>query len=768
MAFALVGQTVEHFELLGPLGAGAMSEGYVGRDTRLDKKVAVKVINENLLRRPDLVERFEREARAAARLSHPNVATVYFFGSFQGKPFYAMELIQGWSLGEIVEHRAAFTWSQMLGLFAQAAVGLQAAHDAGILHRDIKPGNLMATEQGVLKIVDFGLAKLGDDKSLTRSGAMMGTPYYIAPEVVQGQGSDHLSDIYSLGVTMFHNLAGRPPFDAETPYGVMMQHISEPVPALRALNAQFPAALSDLVEVMMAKEPANRPQSYGDVAVALRGIADGMGSEHLGRPLSWCHFDKANTETEAGRCGACKRPRGAREVPEILHVDLVGWHRNDAVDAVAGYIAQAVGQSPPEIRTLLDPLPFRAAFRVPRERARRMQPTFYELGADVSLVPADDEAEGRGALKELTFRPVWPQGGKADTGQATLSSTTRTIRVKPQRPGTSLSPAAILAGVLGVVVLLLLGVLVGRETATPGSTTPNVIAADREGGGSAPGARASAPATTSPTAVAPPRPGTAGDPVSAGVDPAELEESADGEGSVDAAEEPLEPEDGAEPEPDEPDEPAEDGDEPPALATERVRVQGAAPPRQGDAILRAFDDAVSRVEDLWGHAPSAVTDVRLVDRPFAEWRRAPTWPVVEFPVGGLRTDQLRAAADELMMRAAVQRDSEGRAPVWLTLGLGAWLGEGAMGADEQLDVVARGSSPTELTSMVFLATPESRQSVRAFSSWLLREKGWPRVVFLLGYLQEGQDLDVATRRAMGDLTFPELERMWLATGGAAE
>jgi serine/threonine protein kinase len=736
LAFALVGQTVEHFELLGPLGAGAMSEVYLGRDTRLDKKVAIKVINENLLRRPDLVERFEREARAAARLSHENVATVYFFGSFNDKPFYAMELIKGWSLGDLVENHVTFTWDQMLGLFAQAAMGLQAAVDAGIMHRDIKPGNLMATEGGRLKIVDFGLAKLGDDNSLTRSGAMMGTPYYIAPEVVQGQGSDHLSDIYSLGVTMFHNFAGRPPYDAETPYGVMMQHISEPIPALKALTNQFPPGLSDLVQVMMSKEPRNRPQTYRDVAIALRGVADEMGAEQLAKPLSWCHFDKANTETEGGRCAVCKRQRGAREVAEIFHVDLVGWHRNDAVDAVAGYIAKAVGQGPSEIRTLLDPLPFRAAFRVPRERARRMQRTFYDLGADVSLVPADDD-DGRAAVKDVTFAAIWPQNLGSENGKGVLTSTTRAIRVKPRRRALEFSPATLVAGGLSVIVLVLLGILFGRELGagpTPGPTPAAITEAT--------------PTPIEAVAEASPTPAAAEETPATEGDPEVVEEpTAD---AIEATEEPT-----AEPVLEK------------SYSTERVKLDGLVDPAYGDVVLAAFDRGAKRAEELAGELDEVVV-VELVDGSFSDWRKAATQPVVKFPIQGLATGGLDAAADELMMRAAIQRRSGGSAPVWLTVGLGAWLSEGPVDADAWPEIVERGAAPTELTSMMFLATHESREAVRAFVTWLLEEKGWSRVGYLLDYLNEGQDLDVATRRAMGDVTFSDLEQLWVAAAGGAE
>lgn len=738
MAFALVGQTVEHFELLGPLGAGAMSEVYLGRDTRLDKKVAVKVINENLLRRPDLVERFEREARAAARLTHANVATVFFFGRTGDKPFYAMELIKGWSLGDIQEHRVSFTWGQILALFSQAAMGLHAAVDAGVLHRDIKPGNLMATEGGVLKIVDFGLAKLGDDKSLTRSGAMMGTPYYIAPEVVQGQGSDHVSDIYSFGVTMFHLLAGRPPYDAETPYGVMMQHISEPVPSLKSLVPDFPPALSDLVQAMMSKEPANRPQQYRDVAFALKNLADELG-DRVDRPLAWCHFDKANTETDTGRCAACKRQRGAREVPEIFHVDLVGWNKNDAMDAVAGYIGKAVGQGPSEIRMLLDPLPFRAAFRVPRERARRMQRTFYELGADVSLVPADDESDAGGLIKDLPFGPVWPNELQGNHTANPLGSTTRTIRVKPTRSQSSTSPATIVAVVLGAVVLVLLGVLLGRTPPTPAPLAGTPTPAATPDPAATPEAGAPDAAEEEPIDEPTPTPEEGGDPVEEAAEPV----------VEDATPEPVEEAD------------------PDVFQTERVTLTGIVDPSYGPLMLGAFDRAAARVEELLGESEDRV-EVELVDKPFRDWRKAEAGATIQFPIRNFQPGGLDPAASELMMRSVVSRKSDGNAPVWLATGLGGWLSEGPVDADRWPEVILRGTMPTELTSPMFLGTHEARETVRAFMTWLIQEKSWERIGFVLDYLGEGQDLDVATRRALGDQTFPDLEQLWMGSAGAGE
>ena len=191
MAFQLVGRQIAHYEVLAPLGAGAMSEVYRCRDTRLDRQVALKVIHESIASREQLVQRFEQEARAAARLEHPNVARVHYAGTEAGKAFYAMELVDGWSLAEIIQRRVSFTWAQFLALFAQACAGLQAASHAGICHGDVKPANLLVARDGTLKLLDFGLARFMDDHSPGQAGTVMGTPYYMAPELARGRRGDH-------------------------------------------------------------------------------------------------------------------------------------------------------------------------------------------------------------------------------------------------------------------------------------------------------------------------------------------------------------------------------------------------------------------------------------------------------------------------------------------------------------------------------------------------------------------------------------------------
>jgi tRNA A-37 threonylcarbamoyl transferase component Bud32 len=824
LAFALAGQHLEHYELLGPLGAGAMSEVYVARDTRLDKPVAVKVINESLARRKDLVERFEREARAAARLSHPNVAGVFFFGTHDGKPFYAMELIRGWTLGDLVERRAAFSWDQYLALFAQTCDGLQAAVDAGVVHRDIKPGNLMVTEDGHVKIVDFGLARLGDDKSLTASGAMMGTPYYIAPEVVKGLGGDQRSDLYSLGVTFFHVLGGKPPFDAETPYGVMMQHVGDPVPDIRQWNAKVPESIAILLYDLMQKEPGPRPQSYREVHGRVREAASVLGDAGLRAPLQWCGFDRVNSLAEAGRCSLCRRAYGSREMPEWFHVDLVGWNRNDAVDLIAAYIGRAVGQPTEDVRTLLSPLPFRAAFRIPRERARRMQRNFFDLGADVSLVPADaDDPSGpRALLREWPFPARWPAaagiGTALDAGASGTATGAGTRGVadatggRGRGGGTAAAPGAAGAagpggatpgagtrpglapvgggrgagggGALGrpamtafllALVLLLMGLLLlerSRGAARVGEDTdgpPAAAAAPSEGDSSkaSDSSRQGIEISTDSAGTADPAASAAGlqadGEVLASGAGAGANTVAGGAGGNGAG-----PANGDGPDP--------AGDGAPLATAVRSRwfdiEPGGTDPAVAAAVRAALDDAARDAETRLGFgAGGRLLPVRLTSRALGSsdgrrgWLGASWAPALEFPAGGLRDaadPAIGAAARHLVARAAVRRAGGPSVPPWLLLGTAFVFELGVPGATEQRAAVESGVRPTR--ARVDLASNDAgtERALRCFVGWLVESRGWEELRDLLGHLERGRGVDDAVLRALGT-TVEELEQDWAAS-----
>jgi len=411
--FELVGSKLAHYEVIAPLGAGAMSEVYRCRDTRLDKHVALKVIHDSMARREQLVERFEQEARTAARLEHPNVARVHFAGTEGGKAFYAMEMVDGWSLAELIEGRASFRWDQYLALFCQACAGLQAATDAGICHGDVKPANMLLSRDGTLKLLDFGLARFVDDNTLGHAGSVMGTPFYMAPEVVRGRLSDHRSDLYSLGASFFHLLVGRPPFQAETPAELLEKHARVAAPYLRDLGGKPPQALASLIAQLLAKAPWDRPPSYREVHARLLQIHDHLSEERRQASLRWCSRDRLNTEGKLNHCELCEQPYTKRERPDSYHVDVVGWNENDGERAVASFISDALGMDTQEVEPLLRPLPYRAAFRLPRDRAKKMHRRLFDLGADVSLTAADDIGpqtgeEGELSPDQLTCPTLWP------------------------------------------------------------------------------------------------------------------------------------------------------------------------------------------------------------------------------------------------------------------------------------------------------------------------------------------------------------------------
>ena len=222
--------------------------------------------------------RFEREAKAVSGISHPNIAHIYATGRFEGRPYFVMEFIAGRSLGRILEEEGRIPGRRCLDYLRQAAEGLAEAHARGVIHRDVKPDNLMVDADDRLKVVDFGLAKrVEGDVSLTQADMVVGTPRYMSPEQATGGVADHRSDIYSLGATFYHLFAGQAPFDAPTPVAVLMKHVHDPLVPLHERVPQIPAGVSAIIDRMMEKEPAHRYQRYqdliADVKRALSGAA---------------------------------------------------------------------------------------------------------------------------------------------------------------------------------------------------------------------------------------------------------------------------------------------------------------------------------------------------------------------------------------------------------------------------------------------------------------------------------------------------------------
>jgi serine/threonine-protein kinase len=271
-----VGQELGAYRILGPLGAGGMGEVYRARDTRLDREVAVKVLPDRTARDERVLSRFRRETKALAALSHPNILMILDVGEHDGVHYAVMELLEGETLRERLR-RSGLEWRRALDIGASIADGLAAAHGRGIVHRDLKPENLFLTRDGVVKVLDFGLARTGMPSephaatvTATRPGVVLGTVNYMSPEQVRGQPTDARSDIFSLGCVLYEMLAGRPPFARETPAETMTAILRMHPDEVSSATQQAPVDVDPIVGRCLEKDPNDRFHSARDLAFSLR------------------------------------------------------------------------------------------------------------------------------------------------------------------------------------------------------------------------------------------------------------------------------------------------------------------------------------------------------------------------------------------------------------------------------------------------------------------------------------------------------------------
>jgi tRNA A-37 threonylcarbamoyl transferase component Bud32 len=267
------------FEVVRELGRGGMGVVYEAVHTVMGRRVAVKLIHPELLRHPSTVARFRRETRAAARLAHPNLVTAFSAGQAGDRHFLAMELLEGDTLADLLRRAGPLPVAQACEYVRQAALGLQYAHEAGLVHRDVKPHNLMRAADGTVKVLDFGLAALAGDHPAaggqTAPHTVMGTADYMAPEQAEdARAADARADVYGLGCTLFHLLTGQAPFPAGTTMQKLLAHRRQAPPSARALRPEVPAGLDAVLRRALAKRPGRRFRSAGALAEALRPFTD--------------------------------------------------------------------------------------------------------------------------------------------------------------------------------------------------------------------------------------------------------------------------------------------------------------------------------------------------------------------------------------------------------------------------------------------------------------------------------------------------------------
>ena len=265
------------YELRSQIARGGTAQVYLARDLLLDRPVALKVLFPELSADHAFVERFRREAQAAANLSHPNIVPVFDWGESDRTHFIVMEYVDGEPLSAIIRAEAPLASPRAASIAADIAKALSYAHRHGVVHRDVKPGNVLITSDGLVKVTDFGIARaMGVDEQVTQTGLVMGTATYFSPEQAQGLGVDGRSDVYALGVVLYEMLAGRPPFTGESPVAIAYQHVREAPPALRSLNSEVPEALEVVVVKAMAKVPAERYASADELRLDLERFMRGQ------------------------------------------------------------------------------------------------------------------------------------------------------------------------------------------------------------------------------------------------------------------------------------------------------------------------------------------------------------------------------------------------------------------------------------------------------------------------------------------------------------
>ena len=260
----LIGKIIgNRYEILEEVGLGGMATVYKAKDHVLNRLVAVKVLKDEFTTDAEFVKRFNTEAQAAASLSHPNIVSIYDVGHEEENNLYyiVMELVQGKTLKEIINSEGVLTWKWAVNIAMQIASALEMAHKRGIVHRDIKPHNIIITEDGIAKVTDFGIAKAVSNSTITAFGTTIGSVHYFSPEQAKGGFTDAKTDLYSLGVVMFEMLTGKVPFDADTPVSVALKHMQEDPKEPVELNSDIPTAVNQIVVKAMQKEPTARYQN---------------------------------------------------------------------------------------------------------------------------------------------------------------------------------------------------------------------------------------------------------------------------------------------------------------------------------------------------------------------------------------------------------------------------------------------------------------------------------------------------------------------------
>lgn len=298
----------ERYELKDPVGSGGMSTVYCAFDTLLERNVALKILHEQYSSDEEYVDRFRREARAVAQLSHPNIVTVIDRGEEEGKQFIVFELVDGENVKELVQRGGPLPVRRAVELGIETARAIAFAHGQGLIHRDVKPQNVLLDVDGRAKVTDFGIARTLDAVGHTETGTVLGTSHYIAPEQARGERVDAQTDVYSFGVVLYELLAGEVPYAGDNFLSVAMKHVNDEVPNVLARRPDTPLRLASLIESCMAKLPADRPASMDAVVAELEAVLAELEAKDGGEATMIVKPKRAPRPARAPRGHAARRP----------------------------------------------------------------------------------------------------------------------------------------------------------------------------------------------------------------------------------------------------------------------------------------------------------------------------------------------------------------------------------------------------------------------------------------------------------------------------
>ena len=312
----------DRYEIQKLIGEGGMANVYLAHDTILDRKVAVKVLRGDLSDDEKFVRRFQREALNASSLSHPNIVEIYDVDEDEGNFYIVMEYIEGKTLKQMIKRRGVLTLPETIDIILQLIDALSVAHDSYIIHRDIKPQNIMIKENGLVKITDFGIAMALNSAQLTQTNSVMGSVHYLPPEQASGKGSTIRSDIYSLGIMMFEMLTGKVPFKGDSAVEIALKHIKEEIPSVRSINPVVPQSVENVILKATAKNPKNRYRDVREMAEDIKTCLDEDRQDEEKITFKYPEIDFSETNTKAMKLKEVKKEEPAKPVAKKIEEEV--------------------------------------------------------------------------------------------------------------------------------------------------------------------------------------------------------------------------------------------------------------------------------------------------------------------------------------------------------------------------------------------------------------------------------------------------------------